>query len=299
MEKKFEDLISELDSWDLGTNEDEALFGPRIDWQDIDDRMERAAARVRMERREAAIAAHNRGEPWHVVKNILENGVSQLVTDHVGPRGNPRMQKARSDVERQHLRRELVKAKNRADKAGDPSLVYQPWLDNVQELYNYAGPMPDDGEVYRFCTLRTNGPFAPGNVKWQSHDDLLLRLNVRTVEFWEGETRPDNPEMITLAEVAKRTGLAVGTLRSRYDAGVVGPDLWAGRNLGAVYVVDFAGTKLTLKEAAAMCGMNVNTLRARLNRGLKGAALFANKDMRTGSDKKESKALRAVKKGDK
>ncbi|MNT57135.1 hypothetical protein D3C72_1944840 [compost metagenome] len=65
-----------------------------------------------------------------------------------------------------------------------------------------------------------------------------------------------------------------------------------------MYVVDFAGTKLTLKEAAAMCGLNVNTLRARLMRGLKGADLFAKTDMRTGSDKKESKGLRSVK-GDK
>lgn len=285
-------MLEDLDSWDL-EDEEAKLFGPRIDWAEITDVMARAAAKVKMERRDAAIAAHNRGEPWDVVQNILENGVSQVVTTTKADR----LSKSRSDMERQHLRRELVKAKRRADKEGDPSLVHQPWLDDVQALYNYAGAMPCDGEVYRFCTLKTNGPFAPGNVKWQSHDDLLLRLSVRTVEFWEGETRPDNPETLTLAEVAKRTGLAVGTLRSRYDAGVVGPDLWSGRNLGAVYVVDFAGTKLTLKEAAAMCGLNVNTLRARLMRGLKGADLFAKTDMRTGSDKKESKGLRSVKGG--
>ncbi|MNL02565.1 Sigma-70, region 4 [compost metagenome] len=296
MEKNINDLLNEIDSWDL-EDEEAKLFGPRIDWVEITDVMARAAAKVKMEWRDAAIAAHNRGEPWGVVQNILENGVSQVVTTAKVDR----LSKSRSDMERQHLRRELVKAKRRAEKEGNPDLVYQPWLEDVQALYNYAGPMPDNGDastVYRFCTLKTNGPFAPGNVKWQSHDDLLLRLSVRTVEFWEGETRPDNPETLTLAEVAKRTGLAVGTLRSRYDAGVVGPDLWSGRNLGAVYVVDFAGTKLTLKEAAAMCGLNVNTLRARLMRGLKGADLFAKTDMRTGSDKKESKGLRSVK-GDK
>lgn len=268
---------------------EEALLGPRIDLDAElacvpNDVMRRAWIREKYDRRLRAAEALRQGAPEEEVHNILQHGKARPVTT-CDTDNRTQIQAARSDLERKHLRHELVKAHARAVKKGNPSLVHQPWLTDIQSLYDYAGPMPNDGMTkYRFCTIDTSKPFAPGNVKWQCHDDLLLRLRIRTVEF-EGE-------QITLAELAKRTGLSVGTIRARYDAGVTGPDLWSGRNLGATHVVDIEGTSLTIAEAAAMSGINVNTLRARINKGLKGKDLFAKNDRRTGSAKKPVKALR-------
>lgn len=298
----LDDMMASLDEVEAEAKakhaEEERLFGPFLDLSDEKaypkNSPQRVEAMVKMNRRWSAMAAHERGATEEQIHAILNPDLSQLVTNRTWQD----KRRTKSDRERGHLRRELTKAIRNAEKKGDPSLVHQGWVDDLQSLYDYAGPMPEsDNELtldltYRFCTIDTTGPFAPGNTKWQSHDDLLLRLSIRTVEFWEDETQRDNPEKITLAELAKRTGLSVGTLRSRYDSGVRGPDLWSGRNLGAVYAVDVMGTKMTLADAARAWGINVNTLRARLARGLKGEALFTKTDARTGSDKKPKRGLK-------
>lgn len=301
MEDQRRSLLEDWEEFDAETAdmqreyaEEVRLFGPVIDPQDTTKytpgSMEKAQAIVAKNRRDAAIAAHKRGVPWDVVERILkgqpERELSQVVTP-VG--GNKRtILKGQRDYDRQHLRAQLLKARRRALKAGDMSLVYQPWLDDVEQLYIYAGPRPDNDATYQFLTDNTAGPFAPGNVLWMSHDQQLMRLNIRTVNF-EGEE-------ITLAEVAKRTGLTPAKIRARYDAGVRGPDLWSGRNLGAVYEVDVAGVKMTLAEVAQAWGIRPTTLRARLKRGLKGMDLIAKEDLRTRSGK-NVRNLKTIKSG--
>lgn len=273
--KEFED---EFDQMAAERAREVEMFGPPVFPGDFTDPQSKAIAIVKKNRRDAAMTAYARGDAnWKDILNPPEDrDLSQVVTP-VGGRNVLRL-KSQRDTDRQHLRRQLVKANQRAKDRGDRSLVYQPWLDDVEQLYIYAGPRPDNDMTYQFMTEDTAGPFAPGNVKWMSHDDQLLRLKIRTVDYDDGINPPEN---ITLAELAERTGLSVSKIRARYDAGVRGSDLWAGRNLGAVYMVDVAGHKMTLAEVAKAWDIKPTTLRARVRRGLKGADLIKKEDMRT------------------
>lgn len=288
----FEEFDAETAEMTREAEEELRLFGPIIDPHDKSvyppGSQAKAEAIVKKNRRDAAIAAHKRGEPWEAVEKILKGDPERQLSQLVTPVGGAKRALLRSqrDYDRQHLRQQLLKARRRAEKLGDMSLVYQPWLDDIEQLYLYAGARPHNEASFQFMTEDTAGPFAPGNVSWMSHDQQLMRLNIRTVEF-EGE-------MITLAEVAKRTGLTAAKIRARYDAGVRGPDLWSGRNLGAVYEVDVAGEKLTLAEVAKAWGIKPTTLRARLKRGLKGMDLVSKEDMRTGSAKRAKRGLSQV-----
>lgn len=289
-----EDLLKEFESEFDSMAQDRAreveLFGPPVFPEDIDPAKQghqaRAEAVVKKNRRDAAMAAYARGEAdWATHLNPPEDRdlLSQVVTP-VG--GNKVLRlKSQRDTDRQHLRAQLVKAHRRAKEKDDMTLVYQPWINDVEQLYIYAGPRPSNDMSYQFMTEDTAGPFAPGNVKWMSHDDQLLRLKIRTIEYDDGVNPPEN---ITLAELAKRTGLSVTKIRARYDAGVRGSDLWSGRNLGAVYAVDVAGHKMTLAEVSKAWGINVSTLRARYQRGLRGKDLIHKGDMREKAHKENS-----------
>lgn len=184
---------------------------------------------------------------------------------------------AQSDEVRKHLRKQLLAARRRALKEGNPALVHKPWLDNMDTLYEFAGLPPNhgnpDGRVFKFTYEDTAGAFDPDNTLWMSQEAIQMRLSTRRVVF-EGED-------ISLTELAKRCGLSIATVRARYDAGIRGERLWSGRRLNSKYDVNINGQDVSLPDLAKMCGVSVVTLRARAKRGLTGLELVSKDDMRT------------------
>ena len=253
---------------------DESLYPPMSsEWLD---------AREFNRNRERAIPLIAAGKPYehlldrHPISNRAQTAPSQLVTDEQKAR-SPQL-RSQSDLVRQHLRQQLHAARRRALKAGNPDLVHQRWLDNIDELYEFAGSPPEPIEsmknlVYKFVCVDTSGPFDPDNTQWMSKDAIQMRLSTRRVVF-EGEDIP-------LTELAKRCGLSVATVRARYDAGIRGERLWSGRRLNAKYDIDVNGETVSLEQMAKMAGISPVTLRARIKRGIKGEALWSKDDLRT------------------
>lgn len=231
-----------------------------------------------------AYSLAQRGEPYehlldrHPVTNKATGVVSQVVTDDAAGHKTSNRLIGQSDRVRSHLRAQLHAAKRRAKREGNPDLVHQPWLDNIDKLYDFAGlppnhDTPTDGRVYKFTQTDTSGGFNPDNTEWLSTDAIQMRLSTRRVLF-EGED-------ISLTELAKRCGLSVATVRARYDAGIRGERLWSGRRLNSKYNVNINGAEVSLPQFAKMCGISVVTLRARMARGLTGDALVSKEDLRT------------------
>lgn len=167
------------------------------------------------------------------------------------------------DVARKHLRQAALKALRIHEKDGTP--IHMEWVDNVHTLYALAGPRPTPTHTFG-CIDHKKG-FVPGNVRWQTRDDVLMAMGRRMVEY--------NGKQVTLTQLAKYTGVNVATIRARYESGVRGPELWNNQRLNGKYIVDFGGKKLTLSEAARRFGIHESTLRARLQSGAEGDALFS------------------------
>lgn len=188
---------------------------------------------------------------------------------------------APSDAYRQHLRAQLRLEVRRY--MGSDLAPYQPWVENIELLYEYAGmpetPLTELGGMWKFCRVDLSKPFEPGNVQWMTHDQMMTRMHTRVVEY-EGE-------QVTLPELAKRTGLKLSTLRSRYDNGVRGPMLWVGRNLGSRLTVTINGEEVPLAHAARVWGISTNLLRSRIARGMTGAALMTRQDLRRRQTKRK------------
>ena len=167
------------------------------------------------------------------------------------------------DVTRKHLRQAALKALRIHEKDGTP--IHMDWITSVNDLYVYAGPRPTPNHTFG-CIDHKKG-FVPGNVRWQTRDDVLMAMGRRMVEY--------NGKQVTLTQLAKYTGVNPGTLRARYESGVRGPDLWNDKRLNGKYLVEFGGTSMTLAQCARRFGIHQSTLRARLAAGATGDALFS------------------------
>lgn len=183
-----------------------------------------------------------------------------------------------------HLRSALAKAARIHDQ--DETPVHQDWLNDVQSLFIYAGERPS--LKHSFGCINHKLGFVPGNVRWQTRDDVLVAMGRRMVEY--------NGRQVTLTQLAKYTGVNVNTIRARYEAGKRGADLWNDRRLNGKYICNIGGKELTLSEVSRRFGIHISTLRTRLQQGAQGDALLSNPERGRPLEERTAKDVRVVQK---
>lgn len=162
-----------------------------------------------------------------------------------------------------HLRQAALKALRIHEKDGTP--VHMEWIDNVSSLFGYAGDRPSP--IHSFGCIDHAKGFIPGNVRWQTRDDVLMAMGRRMVEY--------NGKQVTLTQLAKFTGVNPATIRARYEAGKRGADLWNEKRLNGKYICNIMGKEMTLAEVSRVFKIHPSTLRARVLAGATGDELLS------------------------
>lgn len=87
--------------------------------------------------------------------------------------------------------------------------VCQRWLEGFQYFYEDMGDRPDG---YQLDRIDNNGPYCKENCRWVSSRENCSNTR-RNVKFkYDGE-------LLTISEIARRSGIHLETLRSRLKAG--------------------------------------------------------------------------------
>lgn len=85
--------------------------------------------------------------------------------------------------------------------------IYEPWINDFKEFYDYVGPRPSN--QHSIDRIDNDGHYEPGNVRWATPEEQVYNRSV-TVNV----TMPDG-RIVTTKEAMEELGLKRGTFYGR------------------------------------------------------------------------------------
>ena len=111
-------------------------------------------------------------------------------------------------------------ASNYKNYGGRGITIYEPWLDNPKDFFDFVSQLPHYGEEgYTLDRIDNNGNYEPGNLRWATRKEQSRNTRRNHLVEYEGQ-------LMTLAEASEKSGLSVGTLRGRLNRGLKGSPLF-------------------------------------------------------------------------
>lgn len=167
------------------------------------------------------------------------------------------------------------KRKEYANYGGRGITVCDEWAgsDGFAAFYEYVSKLEHFGEEgYSLDRINVNGNYEPGNVRWATDEE---QANNKTTNHF---VDVGNGEQLTLAQIMKVTGAALGTIQDRIRHGWAAEDLLQKPKCKHERAAQFDvgnGQQLTALEIAKITGLNICTINRRIKKGWTGEKLLS------------------------
>lgn len=164
-----------------------------------------------------------------------------------------------------------MKDKRYKNYGGRGITVCDEWRNDFQTFYDYVSKLEHFGEEgYTLDRINNDGNYEPGNVRWATIEE---QANNKTDNHYVEV----NGEQMTLAQIMRITGAALGTIQDRIRRGWTSEYLLQppiSKHERAPKFDVGGGRQLTVLEIAAETGLAFSSIYRRIQRGWTGEKLL-------------------------